>query len=225
MTFIQITYLYPSSVVDVALVHQLVPYLYWELCFHQIGGLSFSQGCLLNGWYHFHSGFPPPLWYGLYFMVSWYIMFQVSLLTLPFPLFTCHASARTIITYWLLKYSLSILPPSEHEHILWICLLSAPPKFQDLGHLCPAQFAGFLQSHPIGQVLVLNIILRVFCDTCPWHTGFCLATCETYLQCISCWWCKLEIPMVVAGYKSLQYLLFFQYVDIQDGGELWNAII
>ena len=78
MTSIQITYLYPSSVMDVALVHQLVPYLYWELHFHHISGLSFGQGCLLNGQYHFHSGFPPPLWYGLCFVVSWYIMFQVS---------------------------------------------------------------------------------------------------------------------------------------------------
>ena len=113
MTSIQITYLYPSSVADVALVHRLVPYLYRELRFHQISGLSFGQGCLSNGQYHFHSGFPPPLWYGLCFMVSWYIMFQVSLLTLPFPLFTCHASAGTIITHWLVKYSLSILPPSD----------------------------------------------------------------------------------------------------------------
>ena len=107
---------------------------------------------------------------------------------LVFPLFTCHAGARNIITHWLLKYSLSILPPSEHEHIFQIHLLSAPPEFQDLGHLCPAQFTGFLQSHPIGQVLVLNIILRVFCNTRPWHACFCLATCETYLWCISCWW-------------------------------------
>ena len=140
-------------------------------------------------------------------------MFQVSLLTLPCLLFTCHASARNIITHWLLKYSLSILPPSEHEHIFQIRLLSAPPEFQDLGHLCPAQFAGFLQSNPIRQVLVLNIILRVFCDTRPWHTGFCLATCETYLRCISCWWCKLEIPMVVACYKSPQCLVFLVHGD------------
>ena len=185
----------------------------------------------MNGQYHFHSGFLPPLWYGLCFVVSEYIMFQVSLLTLPFPLFTCHASARTIITHWLLKYTLSILPPLEHEHIFWICLLSAPPEFQDLDHLCLTQFAGFLQFNPIRQVLVLNIILRVFCDTCLWHAGFCLATCETYLLCISCWWCKLEIPTIVVCYKSLQYVLFFWYVEnpgwwgVVECHHLWLGVL
>ena len=31
--------------------------------------------------------------------------------------------------------------------------------------------------------------------------------------------------MVVTGYKSPQYVLFFWYMEIQDGGELWNAIV